>query len=109
MRDRLIKLLWQSYHKTLDTGELATTEQLADHLIANGVIVPPCKPGDELNGQIVDEVIYKTMANFNGSITTINEIHLRDKDARGPIYTAGIISFEEAERFKKGGTQNGKI
>ena len=39
-RDKLIKILREP--KALDDG----VEPLADHLIANGVIVPPCKVGD---------------------------------------------------------------
>ena len=35
MRDRLVELL----------GDYLYSEQIADHLIANGVIVPPCKIG----------------------------------------------------------------
>ena len=35
-RDRLIELL----------GDYLYSEQISDHLLANGVIVPPCKVGD---------------------------------------------------------------
>ena len=52
MRDRLIELIRQSccvdvwnYH-TDDFKEPNPIETLADHLLANGVIVPPCKVGD---------------------------------------------------------------
>lgn len=38
MRDRLIELL----------GDYLYSEQIADHLIANGVILPPCKVGDKV-------------------------------------------------------------
>ena len=37
-RDRLIELL----------GDYLYSEQIADYLLANGVIVPPCKVGDNL-------------------------------------------------------------
>lgn len=40
-RDRLIELL---SGKSIDT--VADVEYVADHLLANGVIVPPCKVGD---------------------------------------------------------------
>lgn len=50
MRDRLIELLYESeplHERDLDDdladGEI---EAIADHLLANGVIVPPCKVGD---------------------------------------------------------------
>ena len=38
MRDRLIELL----------GDYLYSEQIADHLLKNGVIVPPCKVGDKV-------------------------------------------------------------
>jgi hypothetical protein len=40
MRDRLIELLEQGHKNYL------YYDQIADHLIENGVIVPPCKVGD---------------------------------------------------------------
>ena len=53
MRDRLVGLLNQRQdngnYKTIEeksiTLEFVSNENLADHLIANGVIVPPCKVG----------------------------------------------------------------
>lgn len=38
MRDRLVELL----------GDYLYSEQIADHLIANGVILPPCNVGETL-------------------------------------------------------------
>ena len=38
MRDRLIELIENAYYCDI--------ERLADHLLANGVILPPCKVGD---------------------------------------------------------------
>jgi hypothetical protein len=56
MRDRLIELIQQAttlyldYLDSLDQNGLIDTEGrskfIADHLLANGVIVPPCKVGD---------------------------------------------------------------
>ena len=56
MRERLIELL----------GDYLYSEQIADHLLANGVIVPPCKVGDwiwyvyrnEINKAKVEEIQY---------------------------------------------------
>ena len=52
MRDRLIELITKSqsvdtwnYH-TDDFKEPNPIEELADYLLANGVIAPPCKVGD---------------------------------------------------------------
>ena len=46
MRDRLVELLDKDY---------LFAEDIADHLLDNGVIVPPCKVGD---------IIYSTELNF---------------------------------------------
>ena len=54
MRDRLVELLNQRQdngnYETIEeksiTLEFVSNEKLADHLIANGVTVPPCKVGD---------------------------------------------------------------
>lgn len=43
-RDRLIELIINAKREDPETGSF--TEFLADHLIANGAIVPPCKVGD---------------------------------------------------------------
>ena len=48
-RDRLIELLAQKQDYGIELGDHMETidnDVLADHLIANGVIVPPCKVGD---------------------------------------------------------------
>ena len=52
-RDRLIELIEQKQNGgwRFITGEYTTdvsNEYLADHLLANGVIVPPCKVGDKV-------------------------------------------------------------
>ena len=44
MRDRLIELL----RKSGASFERALPEEIADYLLANGVIVPPCKVGDKV-------------------------------------------------------------
>ena len=53
MRDRLIELLNEAtfgvnVHTLADHLKKETIEAVADYLIANGVIVPPCKVGDTL-------------------------------------------------------------
>ena len=51
MRDRLIELIRCGYNQAvdkmarMDDGVLFAYSDLADHLLANGVIVPPCKVG----------------------------------------------------------------
>ena len=50
MRDRLIDILTNVPRGKYvdDFYSSCTMEELADHLLANGVIVPPCKVGDAL-------------------------------------------------------------
>ena len=45
-RDRLIELLMNGIVNNLGTVFQENVEPIADYLIANGVIVPPCKVGD---------------------------------------------------------------
>ena len=44
MRNRLANLIYEAERKV--DNEYPTIEMVADYLIANGVIVPPCKVGD---------------------------------------------------------------
>ena len=52
MRDRLIELLMNSPKLPITVGgrtngkTYQTAGNIADHLLANGVIVPPCRVGD---------------------------------------------------------------
>ena len=46
MRDRLIELLDTSFIESDDNFGVPNAYQVADHLLANGVIVPPCKVVD---------------------------------------------------------------
>ena len=55
MRDRLIELLkgatfGANVHTLADHLKEESIEAVADHLLAAGVIVPPCKVGDALYG-----------------------------------------------------------
>lgn len=46
MRDRLIELLYEAEGQV--NNDIPSVEQIADYLLANGVIVPPCKIGTHL-------------------------------------------------------------
>ena len=48
MRDRLIELIESARYWGANTSE-----EIADHLLANGVIVPPCKVGDVVYTNII--------------------------------------------------------
>ena len=79
-REHLIDLL---HHRPW----LGTTEQIADYLLANGVIVPPCKVGDTVysvgvfTGQIIENKVvgihYDESEIFlfvgNGTVVTVGQ------------------------------------
>lgn len=46
MRERLIELLDKAFLESDDNYGRPCTEQVASHLLAEGIIVPPCKVGD---------------------------------------------------------------
>ena len=49
MRDRLIELLEKAFEFHIDDPYCIPDEgEFADYLIANGVIVPPCRVGDSI-------------------------------------------------------------
>jgi hypothetical protein len=51
MRDRLIRLIAEANQKSIEAKPWTprqAIEIITDHLLANGVIVPPCKVGDTL-------------------------------------------------------------
>lgn len=45
-RDRLIKVLNEAFIKSDDNFGMPNIEQVTDYLVANGVVVLPCKVGD---------------------------------------------------------------
>ena len=56
-RDKLIELLEDTLHEWKCDVEDKTLSQIADHLLANGVIVPPCKVGDKLYKLLGEEIV----------------------------------------------------
>ena len=89
MREKLVEILYDLFHNT----NFPTMERIADHLIENGVIVPPCKVGDivyskysgtnEIEYYIIDKVIHLGSDNFEF------EAHLENEDGD----TVDIIEF----------------
>ena len=57
VREKLVDLIIDAKRTDPEIGSF--TEYLADHLIANGVTVPPCEAGDFVY-DIADGEIYKT-------------------------------------------------
>lgn len=105
MRDRLIELV---KHVPYGVGVGATFEQsfckkVADHLIANGVIVPPCKVGDTVYRVIADKRIkhpyeYKVIGFWYSADETCNNLHLV-RYVNGVFDSSISVPFTEFNRI----------
>ena len=107
MRDRLIALLQES------SVGVKESEWLADSLLLDGVIVPPCKVGDavwfELYGQIESATIYHCTYESSHKGLFLSDSYA--KDTRGlelsfcgnSIGKTVFLTREEAEQALKGG------
>lgn len=112
MRDKLIKLLEE-------TGMIEGTSRcniVADELLANGVIVPPCKVSDTVywisNGEVIECFVYKISQGYYDEEICLR-LHIRGKwcalDLQ-PIYPfphENVLFFDkkEAEQALKGGAK----
>ena len=123
MRDRLIELLNEAtfgvnVHTLADHLKKETIEAVADYLLANGVIVPPCKVGDTvyyLNTQyhmaLYRNTVYeaKVARIVVTSLGVCLVIHIRDESGCCEIPDVKdfgktvFLTREEAEQTLKGG------
>lgn len=62
-RERLIEILEDTLHEWECDVQPETLSQIAEHLLENGVIVPPCKVGDTVWAIAITGKIYKYMVN----------------------------------------------
>ena len=115
-RDRLIELLTDNlprcgnlphWDNPLQLSCDEQVERIADHLLANGVIIPPCKVGDtvyciEYNLMLVDEYTVDGYTFKNSKLALY---------VRSGIYSTVVsewyLTKEEAERVLKEREQNG--
>ena len=112
-RDRLIELILHTPQKQAviqgrATGKTyRTAENIADHLIANGVIVPPCKVGDTVYVISQGQGFNCRWGVYEGKVTDIhidkyNKITIRAENGEKffgyyePKFV--FLSREEAER-----------
>lgn len=112
VRDRLIDLIFNKLSGTCgECSSLECTEKLTDYLLENGVIVPPCKVGDD---------VYRLSTKANRikyiQATTISRIAI-DNDgiwlfcecnpiARCVFGKTVFLTKEKAEKALKGGGNN---
>lgn len=110
MRDRLIELLNKKYDHFCDqcgiNKDSHYVDSLADYLIENGVIVPPCKVGDAVYWIDHEEKIQKQLNAIKGVVYFGDDnwkIIDRDDymDELGTRYS--YLTREEAEKALKGG------
>lgn len=86
MSDRLVELIRQGKKEFTKSDITYIETYLADYLIANGVIVPPCKVGDEIwvveteDGEAVDITCYMFLAKSKGCIIATSWINDYDLD-----------------------------
>lgn len=110
-RDRLIELLSATHTETDDYKEQARLhdEYIADHILTNGVIVPPCKVGDKI--YVVDKALGRIIKK------TVSEIRLTDWEIYVHSYGFGypcslfgktvFLTKEESENVLKERVDNG--
>lgn len=113
-RDKLIELIEQA--EGLKNNDFPSVEEIADCLLANGVIIPPCKVGDRVYSiNIGDKKTLKIWIEPNGDRITqikINRGGYHFKCWWGYFHLSDIgktvfLTKEEAERALKEREQNG--
>ena len=107
MRDRLIELLTKTFDEQYEKRMLITPQHTADHLLANGVIVPPCNVGQTI--YFLGGISGKSIKSATVEEITINDDGVRDllvTTENGVTFEDSIETFyltrEEAERALKG-------
>lgn len=110
MRDRLIELLKKTVYRYQYQDP---AEAVADYLLANGVIVPPCKVGDKIYMLVTKHTHSFTfsggkMQKNENQHTFIKQTYLMESNFFKVLEAFGKTVFltrEEAERALKGGEQ----
>ena len=74
-------------------------EQIAS--IIERAIVPPCKVGDIINGEIVESVEYGEHLRLDGTKYINSKIYTRDPEEKRRVYCSHPISWERAEQALK--------
>ncbi len=72
-RERLIEIHKKAFEYLLETRQEFSHKNYADYLLANGVIVPPCKVGD---------VVYAVSLNTETNIVAVHRGYIGSIDIR---------------------------
>ena len=94
MKRKLIELL----KSTGMVESESRCEIIAEELLAEGVIVPPCKVGDEIRGEIVHTIDYRVFES-QGCVRDEAFVHtMKKEDRNSVIFCSHPITWEEAEK-----------
>lgn len=94
MRDKLVELIESVRYWGADTSE-----EIADHLLAEGVIVPPCKAGQTVYKVVSDKRVkrpyeYKVIGLWYSAAERYNDVHLA-MYIDGVFASSIIVPFDE--------------
>ena len=95
-KERLTNIIHNAQNKYLNLLKFESSI-LADHLLANGVIVPPCKVGDK---------VYMATPNGNIRETIIIEINTEQSRYETKINISGVYEVDELPFFTQILTDN---
>ena len=114
MRERLIELI-KSYKLTMIYLPIAMVRRLADYLLKNGVIVPPCKEGDtvycvwryedwfgKVDGPFIEEDVCQGIVIDLGQVKILPTKYGSRTDSFYRLLDC-CLTKEEAEQALKGG------
>lgn len=100
-RERLIELLEDTLHEWESDVSVQTLTEIAEHLIENGVIAPPCKVGDTIyqtdGVRIYTSTIYEITYTANKVIFVTENVVFDERAINNSIF----LTREEAERALK--------
>ena len=103
-RDRLIELMGKQFAELVKDGDWNFNDMIsnvADHLISNGVILPPCKVGDRY---VMDtaKTIFNAWNDVTGALVEgtswYYELESVIEDIVKLSFGAGVLYREEAEK-----------
>ena len=113
-RDRLIELIEQA--EGLKNNDFPSVEEIADYLLANGVIVLPCKVGDAVYYIFESEIRKLTVISLSYMFSkTFKHFILHTQNYRGAVLSyefkdigkTVFLTKEEAEQALKERVNNG--
>lgn len=107
MRDRLIELIDKAKEEYAnDVTDHTETEYIVETLLNDDWIRPPCKVGDEINGEVVHQIKYMETLVSEGKTNRLKIIQTCNKDdVEKLILTTHPMTWEKAEAKLKGGVQ----